>query len=152
VNRAKLILSFVALLAVYHTAGAIFGRDAKLYFLIGLIVVSCLLSLITFILKRRLHDQSPDSAVFSADHTSDFDSECDDIIPVPGPRLRGIRRYIDGVIGLATAFGPPLLVSVFRGDRLSWDSAFTGYHVLAMFTGFALYCCIRPWIWRSRSR
>lgn len=147
-NRAILVLAFIALMAVYHTAGALFGRDAKLYMLIGLIVVSCLLSLVAFILKRRLRDRTPDSLV-SADDASDSDNDCADIIPVPGPRLRGIRRCIDGVIGLTAAFGPPLLVSVFRGDRLSWDSAFTGTHLLAMVAGVALYYFARPWIWRS---
>jgi hypothetical protein len=148
-SRTQLVIAFVAFLAIYHAAGYVWGQDGKLYFVIGLLAVSCLLSLALFVLKRRLLDQDPDAGSASGDDPPEPEPDDDDIFPTPGPRLRGARRYVDGALGLCAAFCPPILVSVFRGDRLSWDGDFTGSHLLAMIAGVSLYYVVRPWVWRS---
>jgi hypothetical protein len=51
-------------------------------------------------------------------------------------------RALDVLLGVTLAFAPPVLVSLIRGDALSWDSAFTGYHVLAMACGIGVYCLL----------
>ncbi|MFZ4765300.1 MAG: hypothetical protein ACOYMN_10140 [Roseimicrobium sp.] len=139
---SRLILAFLALMAVYHTAGAIWGRDAKWYLLVGIVIVSSLLSLAIFILQRRLQDSSTD-----CDSTPEADIDLDALIP--GPRLTGVRRIIDGILGVIAAFGPPVFLTVWRGERLSLDGEFTGYHFLAMVVGVGLYFFVRQWVWRS---
>jgi hypothetical protein len=149
VNRFKLILGFLAFLLIANLAGIVFGKDAKIYFLVFSVFVSIILSFLALILKRRMDDQARGSGRRDAHDMAKLEPECDDIVPLPGPRLHGYRRCIDGIIALVTLFGPPILVSVYRGERLSWDSPLTGYHVLASGTGVAFYYLTRSWIWRS---
>lgn len=48
------ILALIALLAVYHTAGVLWGRDAKLYLLIGMLALYAFVGLALLIMRRRL--------------------------------------------------------------------------------------------------
>jgi hypothetical protein len=48
------ILALGALLAVYHTAGVLWGRDAKMYFLIGMLALYGVAGVTLFIMRRRL--------------------------------------------------------------------------------------------------
>jgi protein-S-isoprenylcysteine O-methyltransferase Ste14 len=45
--------------------------------------------------------------------------------------------------------GLPLSYSIATKANLSWDSSFTGWHLLLMFIGFGLWAAIRRW--RARS-
>ena len=54
------ILGLVALLAAYHTAGVLWGRDAKLYALSGMLALYALLTLALFVMRRRLRRERPE--------------------------------------------------------------------------------------------
>ncbi|MGV3661978.1 MAG: hypothetical protein ACO1TE_17470 [Prosthecobacter sp.] len=143
-NRTAVILGFVALMVVYHTAGALFGPDAKFWFLVDLLLVSAVLTFLISWLRRGSSDGQ------SGSHENENDNDdFEDIIPVPGPRLRGMRRHVDSALGLVAAFGPPVLVQIWRGGPLSLDTSFTLHHFLAMVGGVILYYLLRPWIWRA---
>lgn len=146
-NRTQLAVAFVAFLAIYHAAGQWLGTTGKLYVVLGLLGLSFLLSLAVVLLQRRLQNQDPLSTSTDESPEPGRDDD-DDLFPTPGPRLHGVRRYVDGVLGLCAALCPPILVSVYRGERLAWDGAFTGYHFLAMVAGITVYYTARPWLWR----
>jgi hypothetical protein len=64
-------------------------------------------------------------------------------------------KALDGLFGLFFAFGPPVLLSIFRRQPPSWDSQVTGYHILAMGCGIGVYALgraymIRLWLRRQR--
>lgn len=61
-KRIAPILALIALLAAYHAAGVLWGRDAKLYVLIGMLGLYALLGLALFIMRRRLRREQPELA------------------------------------------------------------------------------------------
>ena len=95
-KRIAPILALIALLAAYHTAGVLWGRDAKLYALIGMLVLYALLTLALFVMRRRLRREQPDLA-----------ADLDDDVVTPW-----YWRLLDGVLGVAFAIIPPLFVSL----------------------------------------
>ena len=133
-KRIASILALVALLAAYHTAGVLWGRDAKLYVLIGMLALYAVLTLVLFIMRRRLRIEQPGvAAELVADGGAPW-----------------YWRLLDGVFGVIFAFGPLLIVSLVRRQPLSWGSEFTGYHLLAMAGGVGVYllgraCVVRQW-------
>lgn len=137
VKRTPYILGFIALLAVYHFAGVFWGRGVKLYILVGMLGVYAVVELALFVMRRKLRRKQPDIA----------------------PRLdsdSGIPwhwRLLDVVLGVSFAFGPPVIVSLVRRLPLSWESEFTGYHLLAMGGGVGVYLVGRAYAvkrWRQR--
>ena len=133
-KRIAPILALIALLAAYHTAGVLWGRDAKLYVLIGMLVLYAVLTLALFVVRRRLRREQPElAAELDADASAPW-----------------YWRLLDGVLGVSFAFGPPLIVSLVRRQPLSWEGEFTGYHLLAMAGGVGVYllgraCVVRRW-------
>lgn len=53
VKRIAPMLVLIAILAGYHTAGVLWGRDAKLHALIGMLALYAVLSLVLFFMGRR---------------------------------------------------------------------------------------------------
>jgi hypothetical protein len=136
VKRIAPILALIALLAAYHTAGVLWGRDAKLYVLIGLLALYGVLTLALCVVRRRLRREQPELA-----------AELDADVSAPW-----YWRLLDGVFGVSFAFGPPLIVSLVRHQPLSWESEFTGYHVLAVAGGVGVYLLGRAYIIRQWQR
>ena len=131
-KRIAPILALIALLAAYHTAGVLWGRDAKLYVLIGMLGLYAVLGLVLFIMRRRLRREQPElAAELDADGSAPW-----------------YWRVLDGVLGVCFAFGPPLIVSLARRQSLSWESEFTGYHVLALVSGVGVYLLGRAYVIR----
>ena len=129
-KRIAPILALVALLAAYHTAGVLWGRDAKLYAMIGMLVLYAVLTLALFVMRRRLRRDQPDvSAALDSNSGSSW-----------------YWRLWDVGFGVAFAFGPPLIVSLVRRQALSWESEFTGYHLLAMAGGVVVYLLGRAYV------
>ena len=138
VTRTKLILAFLALVAVYHIAGAIWGRDSKLYFAGALVIIYVIVAIAARVAERRLatrfsHLDAEQRATLSASDP-DFDS-----VLRPAQQPPWYWRALGGLFGVALALGSPILVSLVRGDSLSSDSIFTGYHLLAMACGVGIY-------------
>lgn len=104
------ILAFVVLLATYHIAGVLWGGNAKLSIVIGMLVLYALLSLALFVISRRLRRDQPELAVI-------LDSDS-------GAPWHW--KLLDGILGVSFAFVPPVMVSVIGGHPLSWESEFTG--------------------------
>lgn len=137
VKRIALIVAFVALLAVHHAAGVLWGRDAKLYVLIAMLGLCAVLTLALFIMRRPLRRVQPDRA-----------ATLDSAFGAPW-----YWKLLDGVLGLSFTFGPPLALSLVRRQPLSWESEFTGYHVLAMAGGVSVYLLARAYVvrrWQER--
>lgn len=136
-KRIAPILALIALFAAYHTAGVLWGRDAKLYVLIGMLALYGVLTVALFIMRRRLRRE-------------DMAAEWDGDTSAPW-----YWRLLDGVLGVSFAFGPPLIVSLMRRQPLSWESEFTGYHLLAMAGGVGVYLVGRAYVvrqWQRRHR
>lgn len=139
VKRIAPILALIALFAAYHVAGVLCGRDAKLHLLIGILGLYALLCLALFIIRRRLRREQPELA-------AELDADA---------RARWYWRLLDGVLGVSFALGPPLIVSLVRRQSLSWESEFTGYHVLALAGGVGVYLLGRAYVvkrWRAQTR
>lgn len=135
-KRIAPIIALITLLAAYYTAGVLWGSDAKLYVLIGILGLYAILSLALFIVRRGLRTEQPDLAPI-------LDSDS------------GVRWYwkiLDGVLGGSFFFGPPLIVSLVRCQPLSWESEFTGYHLLAMVGGAGVYLLGRAYVVRQWQR
>jgi hypothetical protein len=131
-RRIAPILALIALLAAYHTAGVVWGRDAKLYALIGMLVLYALLTLALSVVRHRLRREHPElAAELDADKGAPW-----------------YWRFLDGVLGVSFAFGPPLIVSLARCHPLSWEGTFTGYHLLSMTGGIGLYLLCRAYVIR----
>jgi hypothetical protein len=62
--------------------------------------------------------------------------------------VRWYWRLLDGLAAVGFVFGPPLIVSLARPQPLSWESEFTGYHLLAMAGGISIYSVGRAYIIR----
>jgi len=146
------VLAIVALLAVYHTAGVLWGRDAKLYFLIGMLVLYALVGLAVFIMRRRLQSDVQGMDEVSREELLREHPEVEEEL-APSAGVPWPWRVLDVVLGIVFAFGPPLVVSLARQQPLTWESEFTGYHVLAMAGGVGAYCLGRAYVirqWRRR--
>ena len=52
-------------------------------------------------------------------------------------------KALDIILGTTSAFGPPIIYHIYRGMPLSWDSEFTGRHLLCMGIGIAIYLSVR---------
>lgn len=126
------ILALIALLAAYHSAGVLWGRDAKLYVVIGMLSLYALLTLALFVVRRRLRRDQPELA-----------EELDADAGAPW-----YWRLLDGVLGVSFALVPPLIVSLARRQPLSWEGEFTGYHLLAMAGGVGVYLLGRAYVIR----
>lgn len=135
-KRTTFILALVALLAAYHSAGVLWGRDAKLYVLIGMLALYAVLTLALFLVRRRLRKEQPDLAA-----ALDSDS---------GPPW--YCKLLDGALGVSFAFAPPLIVSLVRREHLSWEGEFTGYHLLAIAGGVGVYLLGRAYVIRRYQR
>lgn len=137
----RFLAAFVVLLALYQWTGAVGGMAGKLRFVLVLVALSLLFSLVLNILKRRggdkLHEPG-EARGWSA--VEDF---------LSGPRFTGGWRLLDVLLGIIAAFGPPLVLSLYRGERITWDSDFTGAHFLAMTLGVGVYMVCRTWLWRK---
>ena len=131
-----LILAFAALLGACVAAGVLWGRDAKLYVLIGMLGLYSVLSFVVFIMRRRLRREQPDLAAA-------LDSN---------PGAPWYWKLLDGVLGVSFAFGPPLIVSLVRRQPLTWESEFTGYHLLALLGGVGSYLIGRAYVVRHWQR
>jgi hypothetical protein len=138
VKRITPILGLVALLAAYHIAGGIWGRTAKFYTLVGMLLLYAALAAALFFSRRQLQRERPDLAGI-------LDS---------APVSPWYWKLLDAVFGVIFAFVPPVLVSLALGQPLSWESEFTGYHVLAMAGGVGIYWLGRAYAvkrWRQRN-
>ena len=122
-KRIALVLALIALLATYQAIGVLWGRDVKLYVISGILGLYAVLSIALFIMRRRLRREHPELA-----------AEMDADAGAPW-----YWRILDGVLGVSFAFGPPVIVSLTRRQSLSWESEFTGYHVLALAAGVGVY-------------
>lgn len=131
-KRTAPILAFIALLTVYHTVGAIWGRTAKLYVLVGMLGLYAALGLALFIMRRRLRREQPELAV---------ELETDARVP-------WYWRLLDGVLGVSFALGPAFLVSLVRRQPLSLEAEFTGCHLLAMAGGVGVFLLSRAYVVR----
>lgn len=101
-----------------------------LYALIGMLGIYAVLGLTLFIMRRRLWRDLPELA-----------AELDANASAPW-----YWRLLDGVLGVSFAFGSPLIVSLVRRQPLSWESEFTGYHLLAMAGGVGAYLLGRAYV------
>ena len=129
-KRIALVLALIALLAAYHAIGVLWGRDVKLYVVSGMLGLYAVLSIALFIMRRRLRREHPElAAEMDADASAPW-----------------YWRLSDGVLGVSFAFGPPLIVSLMRGQSLSWESEFTGYHVLSLAVGVGVYLLGRAYL------
>ena len=90
------------------------------------------LGLALFIMRRRLRREQPE-----------LEAQLDTAAGAPW-----YWRLLDGVLGVICAFGPPLIVALARRQPLSWESEFTGYHLLAMASGVGVYLLGRAYVIR----
>jgi hypothetical protein len=132
-KRFAPFFAIIALLAAYHAAGVLWGRDGNLYVLIGILGLYAVVTLAVFIIRRRLRREHPDLA-----ETLNSDSDA-----------LWYWRVLDVAMGVSFAFGPPLIVSVIRRQPLSLESEFTGYHLLAMASGGGVYLLGRAYVVRQ---
>lgn len=119
-------------LAAYQIVGAIWGAEAKKYFLVGILCLYSAVCIANSVMLRKLRKGQPELAA---------DFETDAAVP-------WYWRLLDVFAGVSFAFGPPLLVSLANGQRISWDTKFTGYHLIAMVGGAVFYLVIRPFLIR----
>lgn len=131
-NRIAPVLALIALLAAYHAIGVVWGRDVMLCMISGILGLYAVLSIALFITRRRLRKEHPELA-----------AEMDTDASAPW-----YWRFLDGVVGVIFAFGPPLIVSLMSGQSLSWESEFTGYHLLALAVGVGVYLLGRAYVIR----
>ena len=145
------ILALVALLAVYHTAGVLWGRNAKVYFLIGMLALYGVAGVVLFVMRRRLR-----AGVHRMDDASraDFLREHPDVAEglAPSARVPWLLRVLDTVLGITFAFGPPVTVSLARRHPLTWESEVTGSHLAAMAGGVGVYLAGRAFVIRQWQR
>lgn len=133
-KRIAAILVIIALVAAYHTGGVLWGRNGKLYALIAMLALYVVLALVLFVLRRKLRREQPELAA-----TLELEAGAP-----------WYWKLLDGGLGVSFAFTPPLVVSLMRHQPLSWESEFTGYHLLALAGGVGLYflgraCVVRQW-------
>lgn len=145
------IVALVALLAVYHTAGVLWGRDAKVYFLIGMLALYGVASVVLFIMRRRL---GAGVHRMDAARRADLLREHPEVAEELAPRatVPGLWRVLDAVLGITFAFGPPLIVSLAREQSLTWESEVTAYHLAAMAGGVGVYVLGRGFVIRQWQR
>jgi hypothetical protein len=135
-KRIAPILALIALLVVYHAAGVLWGRDAKLYVLVGMLGLYAVLTVALFMVRRRLRRDQPDLA-----EALDSDSGAP-----------WYWKLLDGALAVCFAFGPPMIVSLVRRQPLSWESEVTGYDVLALAGGVGVYLLGRAYVVRKWQR
>lgn len=70
----------------------------------------------------------------------------------PSATVPWLWRVLDAVLRIAFAFGPPVVVSLARWQPLSWESEFTGYHLVAMAGGVGVYLLGRAYVIRQWRR
>lgn len=146
--RAKLptrlwyILTIVAIFAVWHIGGLVWGRQFKLYYLIVLVLSSAFMSLLIYTRKRRL---LRDLMAMSPSERDEFLRDAPEVAEsINETRPRWYWRLLDSTLALVFAFGPPVCLQFLTGQPMTLDAQVTGWHLLAMFTGFAVY-----WVGRT---
>jgi hypothetical protein len=139
VRMFKRIAPILGLIAAYQTAGVLWGRDTKQYALIGMLVLWTVLTFVLAAMRRRLWREHPDvSAALESDTGAQW-----------------YWKILDAMFVVILVLGPPLVVSLRRREPLSWESEFTGYHLLAMAGGVGVYLLGRAYVlrqWRLRQR
>ena len=124
-------------LAVFHVAGLLWGTDAKLYLVIGMLVLYAVLDIAVRIMRRRLQlnfqrlDEVDQSELL--EEQPDLEEELS-----PSGEVPLHWKLLDGFLGVSFAFGPPALVSFALKQPITLDSEFTGYHLLAMGAGVGI--------------
>lgn len=138
VQRIALILAFLALMAVCHTVGAGWGREGKLCFAGALLVLSVAAAIFSRVTARRLARQL---SLLDANQRASLMASNPEFESVftPPKHPPWYWRVFDGLLGLTLLMAPPVWVALIRGDRVSWDSAFTGWHLLSVACGVGLY-------------
>lgn len=145
------ILALVALLAVYHTAGVLWGRDAKVYMLVGMLALYGVAGVTLFIMRRRLRagvHRMEDAS--RADLLREHPEVAEEL--APSATVPWLWRVLDTVLGIAFAFGPPVIASLARKQPLIWESEFTVYHLAAMAGGIGVYLLGRAFVIRQWQR
>jgi hypothetical protein len=145
------ILALGALLAVYHTAGVLWGRDAKVYILIGMLALYGVAGVTLFIMRRRLRaGVHRMDAASRADLLREHPEVAEEL--APSATVPWLWRVLDTVLGITFAFGPPVIVSLVRKQPLTWESECTGYHLAAMAGGIGVYLLGRAFVIRQWQR
>lgn len=138
---------------MYHTAGVLWGRNAKVYFLIGMLALYGVAGVVLFVMRRRFR-----AGVHRMDDASRADllREHPEVAKelAPSARVPWLWRVLDTVLGITFALGPPVTVSLAQRQPLTWESEFTGYHLAAMAGGVGVYLAgrafvIRQWLRRN---
>ena len=136
---------------MYHTAGVLWGRDAKMYFLIGMLALYGVAGVTLFIMCRRLRaGVHRMDAASRADLLREHPEVAEELAPsATVPWLWGV---LDTVLGITFAFGPPVIVSLARKQPLTWESECTAYHLAAMAGGIGVYRLGRAFVIRQWQR
>ena len=129
---------FVLLLVGYQAVGSIWGLTAKIYFAVGIFVVWVAAAVATLIMRRHLRKNFKK---MDAKTREQLLAEHPDVIEAmastPAPHWKW--KLMDTVLALMFVVIPFLIVSVAMKQPLSWDSSFTGYHLLGMAGGLGIY-------------
>ena len=140
------ILIVVALSIIAALLKHFFGFAAKAIFA-GVIFVSAIaISIIYSIQKASLRRAL---SAMSQDEIESYEAECrkqgieNAFEAVDEAELSWMGKAIDVILGMTAVFGPPLVYHIVRGLPLSWDSEFTGWHLLCMAGGALMYTAIR---------
>ena len=123
-NRIAFILACFTLIAAYHVAGEVWGKDAKLWIVMGMVVLYSVVSVALFVMRRHACGGQPKMTV----------------------NVAWPWKLLDVVAGLSFAFLPPLMISLARRETFDWESNFSGLHLLAMTGGVGVYLLARTLI------
>ncbi len=138
--KLLLPIGFIVLLALYHLVGHYAGFIGKIWALGIMIVLSAGLSFALWLIRTRMQEGC----------TSQEDNQHEAVSVYNHRLLKGDRlenrwqfKFIDTTAALSLTLLPPLLISIFTQEHWSGNSAFTGFHLLAMGSGAATYLTIR---------
>ena len=145
-STTQSILVVVLLSVIGALLKHFFGLAGKVIF-VGVIALSAIaFSIIYSIQKAYLRRELRN---MSREEIESYVAECkkegidDPFEDVHEAGLSWTGGLIDLVLGGSAALSPPLIYHVVRGFPLSWDSEFTGWHLLCMVVGVLLYMVVR---------
>ena len=137
-RRTGFILALILLLAAYHTVGVIWSIKAKIYFVVGMLIAWTAAAVVTGIMHRRLKKNFED---MDDKIREQLLAEHPDVIEAMSatPVVHWKWKLLDTVLALLFMFTPFLMVSIATKQTVSWNSKFTGYHLLALAGGLGIY-------------
>jgi hypothetical protein len=145
------LLVVVALSLVAGLLKHYFGSAAKVAFAAVVVLSAIGLSILCSVqrarLSRRLRRMSPDEVARYLDECRKAGIEIP-LEEMSRPQLSWTGKVLDALLGVTAAFGPPLVCHLACGRPMTWSAEFTGWHLVCMGIGVALYLSVRRMVIR----